>query len=126
MQRNHESVAMVKMSVLIKRKQGMSSKDFHRYWKEKHGPLALGVKDFISHIRRYVQCHQLPAEKLQGAGRAVSQYDGIVELCADSLEELDLAFASDGYKNVIHRDEANFCDDTEVICMITEDVVMKG
>jgi hypothetical protein len=57
---------------------------------------------------------------------AVSQYDGIVELWADSVEDLKRAFDSPGYKNVIHPDESNFCDDSEVILMMTEDVVMKG
>lgn len=117
---------MVKYSVLIKRKQGMSSAEFHRYWKEKHGPLALGVKDFICHIRRYVQCHLLPKEKLRGMHHTEFHYDGIVELWADSIEEIERAFASPGYKNVIHPDESNFCDDTKVIFMATEEVVMKG
>ncbi len=117
---------MVKASVLIKRKQGMSSADFHRYWKEKHGPLALGVTDFIRHIRRYAQSHQLPPEALRSLSRTVSQYDGIVELWADSVEELERAFDSPGYKNIIQPDESNFCDDSGgVIFMVTEDVVMK-
>ena len=117
---------MVKASVLIKRKQGMSSADFHRYWKEKHGPLALGVNDFIRHIRRYVQSHQIPEEALQGMRHAGFKYDGIVELWADSIEEMKRAFDSPGYKKVIQPDESNFCDDSEVIFMVTEDVVMKG
>ena len=116
---------MVKVSVLIKRKNGMSSADFHRYWKEKHGPLALGVTDFICHISRYVQCHQISKEALQAMGRAESQYDGIVELWADSIEEMKRAFDSPGYKNIIQPDESNFCDDTDVIFMMTEEVVMK-
>jgi uncharacterized protein (TIGR02118 family) len=117
---------MIKVSVLIKRKQGMSSAEFHRYWKEKHGPLAMGVNDFMGHIRRYVQCHQVPRDDLQGMHGGVSQYDGIVELWADSAEEVKRAFDSPGYKDVIRPDESNFCDDTEVIFMVTEEVLMKG
>jgi uncharacterized protein (TIGR02118 family) len=124
--RNHRGIAMVKASVLIKRKQGMSSADFHRYWKEKHGPLALRVNDFIRHIRRYVQCHQLPEAALRGMHHATFQYDGIIELWADSIEELERAFDSPGYKSVIQPDESNFCDDKEVIFMVTEEVLMKG
>ncbi len=116
---------MIKVSVLIKRKQGMTPGEFYRYWTEKHGPLALGVKDFTRHIRRYVQCHQLPPEALRGMDHGGTQYDGIVELWADSVEEIERAFNSPGYKNVIRPDESNFCDDSEVICMVTEEVVMK-
>ena len=57
--------------------------------------------------------------------KAVSPYDGIVELWADSVDEVERAFASPGYKNVIQPDESNFCDDSGVILMVTEDVVMK-
>ena len=117
---------MVKVSVLIRRKQGMSPAEFHRYWKDKHGPLALGVNDFMCHFRRYVQCHQMAEEALQGMSRAVSQYDGIVELWADSIEEVERAFDSPGYKTVIQPDEKNFCDDKDVVVMVTEDVLMKG
>lgn len=116
---------MIKLSVLLKRKQGMSPEEFHRYWKEKHGPLALGVTDFMCHIRRYVQSHQLSTEALHRMHKPVSQYDGIVELWADSVEEMRRAFDSPGYKNVIQPDERNFCDDSEVIIMGTKDVVMK-
>lgn len=119
---------MVKVSVLIKRKKGMSPAEFHRYWKDKHGPLALTVTDFISRFRRYVQCHQIPKEKLRALpSHTVSDYDGIVELWADSVDDVAQAFASKGYQDVIRPDERNFCDDSQgVICMVTEDVVMKG
>jgi uncharacterized protein (TIGR02118 family) len=119
---------MIKCSVLIKRKPGMSLAQFNRYWQEKHGPLALSVKDFICHIRKYVQSHRLPDNLARGMqSHAVSQYDGIVELWADSADELKQAFASPGYNNVIRPDESNFCDDADgVIIMMTEDVVLKG
>ena len=118
---------MVKVSVLIKRKDGMSPAEFHDYWRNKHGPLALTVTDFISHFRRYVQCHQVPQDELKALpSHTVSEYDGIVELWADSVEDVAQAFASKGYQEVIRRDERNFSDDSKgVICMVTEDVVIK-
>src|SRR6185436_11307738 len=117
---------MIKLIVLLKRKQGMSPADFRQYWREKHGPLALRTKDFMSHFRKYVQCYQLPKEALPGMEHAFSRYDGLLELWADSVEEMKRAFDSPGYKNVIHPDESNFCDDTDVIIMATEEVLMMG
>ena len=117
---------MIKVSVLIKRKPGMSSEDFHRHWKETHAALACGATDFMSHIRKYVQCHQVPGAELPGKTHGGLQYDGIVELWADSMEEINRAFDSPGYKNSIQPDERNFCDDKESICMVTQEVVVKG
>jgi len=117
---------MVKLSVLIKRKRGMTAEEFHRYWKEKHGPLAMGVEDFTRHIRKYVQCHQLPPEALRHMDHGpASQFDGIVELWADSVDELERAFDSPGYKNVIQPDESNFCD-KDVVVMVTDETLVKG
>jgi uncharacterized protein (TIGR02118 family) len=113
---------MVKISVLIKRKRGMSLEDFHHYWRYKHGPLALAQQDFICHFTRYVQCHQVAPV----TGKKAPDYDGIVELWAESTDEVERGFASSDYKNVIQPDEKNFCDDTNVIVMTTESVVMKG
>ena len=45
---------MVKVSVLVKRKPGMSASEFHRYWKDVHGPLVLGVLEFLRHFCTYV------------------------------------------------------------------------
>ena len=116
---------MIKFSALIKRKPGMSSEDFHRHWTETHKALALGAKDFMSHIRKYVQCHQIPEVVLKGQ-RLVPHYDGIVELWADSLEEMNLAFATPGYRNIIQPDEANFCDETDFVIMVTEELRVVG
>jgi uncharacterized protein (TIGR02118 family) len=111
-------VPMIKVSVMIKRKQGMSAAEFHRYWKEKHGPLAMRTQDFMSHFSKYVQCHRIE--------ESPSDYDGIVELWADSIDEIHRAFQSSGYKNVIQPDEKNFCDNSCDIVMWAEEVRMKG
>jgi EthD domain len=46
--------AMIKVSVLLKRKPGMSPAEFYRYWKDVHGPLVLGVPELMRHVRKYV------------------------------------------------------------------------
>jgi EthD domain len=45
---------MIKVSVLLKRKPGMSPAEFYRYWKDVHGPLVLGVPELMRHVRKYV------------------------------------------------------------------------
>ena len=46
---------MVKAFWLLKRRPGMSPDDFHRYWREHHGPL------FCSTAPTAI-CHLVPAE----------------------------------------------------------------
>jgi uncharacterized protein (TIGR02118 family) len=83
---------MIKVSVLLKRKPGMSSAEFHRYWKDVHGPLVLGVPEVMRYVRRYVQCHSI-AEAFSGTPGAVSAFDGIAEMWGDSIDDVRRALA---------------------------------
>ncbi len=114
---------MVKVSVMLKRKSGMSPEEFHRYWKDVHGPLVLGVTDLMRHFRKYVQCHAVPAAlgDTPGAG---SEFDGIAELWADSLDEVNRAFAEPRYLEVVRPDEYKFLDLPKCVFMVTDEVPM--
>lgn len=116
---------MVKVSVMLKRKPGMSTTEFQRYWKDVHGPLVLGVPEFLRHFRKYVQCHVI-AEAFADTPGAASPYDGIAEVYADSLDEVQRAFAEPRYLEVIRPDEHTFLDLANCVFMATEEVPMKG
>lgn len=116
---------MVKVSVLVKRKPGMSPAEFHRYWKDVHGSLVLSVPEFMRHFHKYVQCHQI-AETFTDTPGAVSPYDGIAEVWADSLDEVTRAFDEPRYLEVIRPDEHKFLDLANCVFMVTEEVPMKG
>ena len=100
---------MVKFSVLIKRKPGMSVEAFRRYWTEQHGPLVLSVPEFMRHIRRYVQCYPRLNDWAEFPG-VEPDYDGIAELWADSFDALKAAFSEPRYLELIRPDEAKFAD----------------
>jgi len=116
---------MVKVSIMVKRKPGMRPAEFHRYWKDVHGPLALGVPEFMRHFRKYVQCHPI-ADAFADMPGALSPYDGIAELWADNLDEVRRAFAEPRYLEVIRPDEEQFADLANCVVMVTEEVPMKG
>jgi uncharacterized protein (TIGR02118 family) len=116
---------MVKVSVLLKRKPGMSAAEFHRYWKDVHGPLVLGVPELMRHFHKYVQCHAITEAFADTPGMA-SLYDGIAEVWADSLDEVKRAFAEPRYLEVIRPDELKFLDLANCVFMVTEEVPMKG
>jgi uncharacterized protein (TIGR02118 family) len=48
---------MVVLTCLVRRKAGMSPEEFHRYWREQHGPLVIATESG-SHVIRYEQHHR--------------------------------------------------------------------
>ena len=48
---------MVKLTCLIRRKDGMSPEEFHTYWRDHHGPLVMSTQSG-SHVLRYEQHHR--------------------------------------------------------------------
>jgi uncharacterized protein (TIGR02118 family) len=68
---------MIKIMILVKRKKGISRKDFYAYWEKTHGPL---IAKNMPGIRKYVQNHFVEAPGTEYEG------DGIIEVWFDNLE----------------------------------------
>jgi uncharacterized protein (TIGR02118 family) len=117
---------MIKVSVLLKRRPGMSVAEFHHYWRRAvHGPLLLSVPELMRYIRKYVQCHTIP-ETFSGTPGAASEYDGIADMWGDSLDDVRRALAEPRYMEVIRPDEEKFLDLANCVFIVTEEVPMKG
>lgn len=106
----------VKLSVVIKRRAGMSFEEFDHYWNHIHGAIVTGVPEFTRHVRRYVQSHWLPG--YSGAGdtsKLGSQwrrapFDGIAELWFDSIADMVTAFNEPQFMAKIAPDDEKFVD----------------
>ena len=116
---------MVKFVACLKRKSGMSSAEFHRYWKDVHGPLVKSVPEFMRHVRKYVQSHAVSAS-VPGFPSAPSQYDGIAELWFDSVDEVGKAFNEPRYLEIIRKDEPKFLDLPACSIFVAEEIPMHG
>ena len=108
---------MIKGIALAVKKPGMDDGAFHRYWKEVHGPIALG----ISALRRYVQSHRLPTP-LPGFENV--PYDGVAELWYDRLEDLTGMPQNPEYVNGAQADEPNFIDTSKLAFIATREYVL--
>jgi uncharacterized protein (TIGR02118 family) len=108
---------MIKLTILLKRKEGLSQREFLKHWREVHAPLVLGVHEFTRHIRQYTQ-----GELESVPGLPPPQYDGVVELSFDSIEALGAALAEPRYYEVIRKDEERFIDHSGVALFVTSEV----
>jgi len=117
--------AMVKFIGCLKRKAGMTSEEFHRYWKEQHWPLAKSVPEFFRYVRKYVQSHTL-ADPAAGFSGFEAPFDGFAELWFDSLEDVGKAFAEPRYLEIIRPDELRFLDLPNCKVAVVEEVWMHA
>jgi len=102
---------MVVLVALLPRKPGMSKEDFHRHWRERHGPLV--VETLGKHLLGYEQYHRLP----DGMGSG-DEWDGIAIQRYES-EEAFMAFLNDpAYAEKIAPDEQQFMDHGKVVWFI--------
>ncbi len=104
---------MIKLIYCITRKPGLSVDEFQRYWRETHAPIAARLPG----LRRYVQCHTLPALY---AGANQPAFDGAAELWFDDQEALQRAMASPEVQ-AARDDERNFIDHSKVFAIVTEE-----
>ncbi len=108
---------MLHVHYFITRKPAMGEAEFHRYWRETHGPIAAR----ITQLRRYVQSHRIgaPANGFHG-----SPYDGEAEVLVESLDALGALRRTTEYLKGALADEPNFIDLTRVEWMVTQDHVI--
>ncbi|TFH23593.1 MAG: EthD family reductase [Myxococcales bacterium] len=108
---------MVKIVYCITKKPGLSDEEFHRYWKETHGPIAARIPT----LRRYVQSHTHAASAELGP----VSYDGVAEVWFDDLDSLRLAMNSPEVAAAL-EDEKNFIDHSRVALFLTQEHVVVG
>ncbi len=83
---------MIKFTILLRRKPSMTHDEFVAYHRERHAPLFCALPAVRQHVRRYVQCHTVPASM---PGLPPVTFDGITELWFDDVAGLEAVFASE-------------------------------
>lgn len=76
---------MLKFMVVLVRKDGMDQREFKRYFKDVHEPLAMR----IAGLRRYVQNFAV-----EDPHRKPPAWDAIIELYFDDWEQMEAAWAT--------------------------------
>jgi uncharacterized protein (TIGR02118 family) len=103
---------MVKIVYCISKLPHLSNEEFHRYWREVHGPIA----GRIPGCRKYVQSHTIHRAL---NGREPS-FDGVAELWFDDRAALEAAMATREAAAPL-EDEPKFIDHSRVASLIAEE-----
>ena len=117
---------MIKLVYCLRRRADITPAEFHRYWRDSHGPLVTRFVE-IMRARRYIQSHTL-ATDLNEAFRAsrglAAAYDGITEVWWNSEEDLRASMATDegrsAYQSLLD-DESKFIDFANSSVFITRE-----
>ncbi len=111
---------MIKLVGCLRRKPGLSEEEFHRHWKEVHGPLVKSVPEFSHYVRKYVQAYPVP----EVPGFPPAPFDGIAELWFDNAEDIGKVFSSSWYRDIINPDELTFLDLPNCVIFAVEETVL--
>ena len=81
---------MIKLTFAVRRRADVDPGEFHRYWRNEHGPLVRSFQSVLG-IRRYVQVHRVDTslnDILRQSRGALEPFDGTAEVWWDDLESL--------------------------------------
>lgn len=116
---------MIKLTYAIRKRPNLSDAEFHRYWKDEHGPFVAKLAKTVR-AKRYVQSHRLetPINAIlqQSRGHQLPAFDGVTEIWWDSEEDFMQGNGSpEGLKagEQFVNDEKNFVDHANSVSFIT-------
>ncbi len=114
---------MIKFTILLRRHPTMTHDEFVAYHRQNHAPLFCALPEVRQHVRRYVQCHTLPASI---PGLPPITFDGITEIWFDDVASLEAVFTAASYMRTIRPDEAKFLDLQRCEFVLSSESVVIG
>jgi uncharacterized protein (TIGR02118 family) len=115
-------MAMIKMTMLLKRNPALTHEEFVDHHIQHHGPLFRQIPEAKEHVLRYLQTH--PISEMTKI-LSVSDFDGTAELWFDNLKGLEAVLSSEFYKTKVFPDEKTFLDHEHTLVTIgTQDDII--
>jgi uncharacterized protein (TIGR02118 family) len=120
---------VIKLAFAVRRLESISEEEFHRYWRDEHGPLVRSVQDDIG-VARYVQSHTMSSpinDAMRASRNALEPFDGVAELWWESLDAFIAGSTSEAGRKaaqLLLEDEQRFIDLQRSSLMMTEESVI--
>ncbi|KAK7179675.1 hypothetical protein DPSP01_011577 [Paraphaeosphaeria sporulosa] len=116
----------IRITILIKKLDTVSTEDFHSYWSTKHPSIFLSVPTAQKLLLRYSQYHisrPLTTALRKGAHMPClePEFDGAAEFLVESLEDFGTIFADPIYESVVVPDEESFLKRGESMVFVGEE-----
>jgi uncharacterized protein (TIGR02118 family) len=118
---------MIKLTFAVRRRDDVDEAEFHRYWRDEHGPLVRSFQPALG-IRRYVQVHRIDSpfnDALRASRDALEPFDGVAELWWDDMDALFAGSSSDEGQaagQALLDDERRFIDLERSALWLNEEV----
>ncbi|CAM6128410.1 unnamed protein product [Calypogeia fissa] len=115
-----DSKRLVKVTVFIKKKPGITDEEFHRHWSENHGPLVRSMPIVKEKVLKYTQYHVNTALSSHAAtlGLPMMDFDGAAEFVVPDLETLMSVWYDPEFDKTVTPDEQKFMTREGVKIMI--------
>jgi uncharacterized protein (TIGR02118 family) len=107
-----------KLACLVKRKPGMSVDDFHRRWREVHGPLNRDIPSVARYFLRYEQNHRARKDYERAGG---PDFDGAAIEWFPSARDFFAMTDEPAYHEIVAPDERNFLDVDGLVWILTDE-----
>jgi len=107
---------MIKLTCLLKRKEGMTPAEFHAYWRDRHGPLVAN-SSAANYVVRYEQ-HPRPLDDYRGDDDR-SGYDGVTVQWFESMDSYYAHMGEDDFPAML-EDTTRFLDTDHLEFVLTE------
>lgn len=118
---------MIKLIALVKRNPDLGVEEFHRHWREHHGPLIRESSAARRYVVRYEQNHRLPGDYerdgtgIGDAGFDGASFDGVAVQWFRSVDDFWAMVADPEYQAEIGPDEQYMLDYSRTVFLLTDD-----
>jgi uncharacterized protein (TIGR02118 family) len=107
---------MIKLVCFLRRREDLSVEDFHRHWREVHGPLVANNPATRRYVVRYEQNHRAMKDYERPGG---PDFDGVAIQWFESFRDFIAAITAPEWAEIT-VDEGNFLDREAITFVMTE------